>query len=74
MPAVSTAQGSPGPRARGPREQSGRHYTGAADCKGGRLWESLSGKLAVMTGGAYDYAELFSTARHPPARDPGADS
>ena len=23
---------------------------------------------------AYDYAELFSTARHPPARDPGADS
>ncbi len=23
---------------------------------------------------AYDYAELFSTARYPPARDPGADS
>ena len=23
---------------------------------------------------AYDYAELFGTARHPPARDPGADS
>jgi NAD(P)-dependent dehydrogenase (short-subunit alcohol dehydrogenase family) len=23
---------------------------------------------------AYDYAELFSTARHPPARDPGTDS